>query len=569
MNRLGKTGWAFLIFLTLLGGILRFDQLGGIGLAEDEAHKWRAQQHYRELRFPFDEFEHPMLMKVMITASAVFADFWNRNVAGKSKSLRISPEGAARFPCALLGALSVLLMGLVGRRLFGRKVGFIAALLWAVEINIVAYSRIAKEDSFVTFFFLLGVLAFLKAKAQAEMDKGGVRRYHLLGAAAFGALFASKYWVQFLLFGLMFYLVTRRVEKTSWRIDIKEWLRIAAVFFVTWIALNPSILFPMTYEYIGQYSSRNYQVEHGYTYLGTLYWNIWSKGPAGVPATFWPAYLFFKFTPLLLLAMVVGLYPLFRLGKSDGRRVIAFWLILGFGVYTLLGSKYARWLISAVPPLIFIAALGVVFVERHMARLFKGFPIFEGNKILKIAGGALIPLALAVPNLILNVQYSPHHRMYLNFMASHPKRNAHYFPHCDFYDDGARETIRYICKHAPKGAWVVSSIPWVVDYYAEQYGRTDLKSVRVSRPGHYCHPGSFGPRAAKECQDNKTTMKNPCPEDEVCYTIAQEGRTSFENRAYLARLRKTKPLFVHEVLGVPALRVYRSGKQRPFQPVNR
>ena len=60
MNRLGKTGWAFLIFLTLLGGILLIDAAGDIG------------------RLLLDRAEHAAGLPVEAHGAVVIADSLDR-----------------------------------------------------------------------------------------------------------------------------------------------------------------------------------------------------------------------------------------------------------------------------------------------------------------------------------------------------------------------------------------------------------------------------------------------------------------------------------------------------------
>ena len=64
--------------------------------------------------------------------------------------------------------------------LFGAEVGRIAAALWAFNIHGRRIGSIAKEDTFVLFFFLLGNILWLRGQRVAETKSTTKRREILL-----------------------------------------------------------------------------------------------------------------------------------------------------------------------------------------------------------------------------------------------------------------------------------------------------------------------------------------------------------------------------------------------------
>ena len=72
------------------------------------------------------------------------------------------PKSALRFPGTLFGALTAILIYLLAAELFGAEVGLIAAALWAFDPMAIGFNRIAKEDTFLFFFFLLGTSSGLQ-----------------------------------------------------------------------------------------------------------------------------------------------------------------------------------------------------------------------------------------------------------------------------------------------------------------------------------------------------------------------------------------------------------------------
>jgi hypothetical protein len=127
----------------------------------------------------------------------------------------------------------------------------------------------------------------------------------------------------------------------------------------------------------------------------------------------------------------------------------------------------------------------------------------------------------------------PHYAAYTNALGG--GRVGYFFPHDEFYDDGLREAIQYVCQTAPQGASIVHETPGVVGYYLEKFGRADIQS-RVLSDANF-----------KLADASRQT-----------YVVLQRGRTYFENEEKMkevrARFRKVYEGFVQP--GVIAVEVY-------------
>ena len=172
--------FALLSVLVLAGFGFRVTGLSAEGLSEDELNKLQAVAEYREQGLTSANSEHPLLMKALLTGSVVFADKWN-SIPSLGGRTPISPETALRFPAALFGALTVVLIYLLAAELFGAEVGLIAAALWAFDPMAIGFNRIAKEDTFLVFFFLLGNIFWLRGQRVAETKSTEPGRKILLG----------------------------------------------------------------------------------------------------------------------------------------------------------------------------------------------------------------------------------------------------------------------------------------------------------------------------------------------------------------------------------------------------
>ena len=176
-----------LIVLVVAGFGFRVNGLSAEGLSEDELNKLTAVADYRAHGLTGANGEHPMLMKAFQAASIILAEKWNNAFP----SNQISPETALRLPGTIVGALSSVLIFLIAAELFGVEVALIAAALWAFDPTAIAFSRIAKEDSFLLFFFLLANVFWLRGQRVAESTDQNPNKYYWATAVAYGAMVAS------------------------------------------------------------------------------------------------------------------------------------------------------------------------------------------------------------------------------------------------------------------------------------------------------------------------------------------------------------------------------------------
>ena len=157
-------------------------------------------------------------MKALLTASVVVAEQWNASsLVASYPSLSISTEAALRLPGVILGALTSLLIFLVVSELFGIEVALISAALWAVDPSGIGFNRIAKEDTFFLFFFLLANVFWLKGQRVAESGEGRPKLYYWATAVTFGAMLASKYLPHFMAISGSYYYIFQGIPATRWQ----------------------------------------------------------------------------------------------------------------------------------------------------------------------------------------------------------------------------------------------------------------------------------------------------------------------------------------------------------------
>ena len=85
----------------------------------------------------------------------------------------LAPEFLTRLPNALLGVLSIWAIAELGKSLFGREAGLLAAALAACSTTFIGYQRIAREDVLVGLMLLVVLRAFVEAMNAAAERRAG------------------------------------------------------------------------------------------------------------------------------------------------------------------------------------------------------------------------------------------------------------------------------------------------------------------------------------------------------------------------------------------------------------
>jgi hypothetical protein len=486
--------------------------LGTEGLSEDELNKLQAVEDYRAHGLTSANGEHPMLMKGLQTASVAAADAWNASSLAREHpdSLLISPEAALRLPSALFGALTALLIYLVVAELFGAEVALVSAALWAIDPAAIAFNRIAKEDTFFLFFFLLANLFWLRSQTVVE---GGERRspwpYYLATGAAYGAMFASKYMPWFVCVSLFYNYVFQGLRHRRWQIGRPRYLVILTVMGAAFLLFNPAIFLPGTWRAMKSFATYKSLGHDSYEFMGALYdqrFTVWLRG---VPWYYYLLYAAVKLPLATLAACALGLPQLFRRRTGDGRYFIIFWLFIWLTTFTFVGGKFTRYFTTVLPCLLIAAALGVEMVSGEVTRRLG--PRFKGGWYVRAALAA----SLLVASALASAESAPHYRLYMNALGGGPAHAGDYFPHDEFYDAQVRDTVDEIARRARPNARVASETPGLAAFYAQRAGRPDLTFVSLSDPPvlRELQPGDF--------------------------LIVARGRRYFSNDALLNRLSQT------------------------------
>jgi len=515
--------FAALIVLVIAGLGFRVTGLSAEGLSEDELNKLNAVADYRAHGLTGANGEHPMLMKACQAASIILAEKWNNTFVSNP----IAPETALRLPTAIVGALSAILIFLIASELFGLEVALIAAALWAFDPSAIGLNRIAKEDSFLLFFFLLANVFWLRGQRAAESTDSSPNKYYWLTAASYGAMVASKYVPHLFAISICYYWMFQSLPETRWRLGKKRLLIFFTIMGLVFLVLSPTVLLPETWRQMGLFAGGKRVSHDGYEFMNQLYTQRFSDWLNGIPVYFYVVFTAVKLPLLTVLGFVAGLPLLFRRKLGDGRYFILFWFLLWVVAFCFPGGKFTRYYTTILPAVLITSALGIQFAGRWLANR-----ISDGAKLKHYVPASLAVIVIA-GSVIDSVNAAPHFRLFTNSIGGGTNWAGYYFPHDEFYDASMRDAITEIASRARTGARVASESPSLATYYAERAKRTDLVCVSLSDPD---------------------AVKQLAVGD---YVIVARGRRYFSSDALISTLRDHATPVAELKLGVvPSAKIY-------------
>jgi len=429
-----------------------------------------------------------------------------------------------------VGALSAFLIFLIASELFGYEVALIAAALWTFDPTAIGFSRIAKEDSFLLFFFLLANVFWLRGQRVAESTDRNPNKYYWATAASYGAMVASKYLPHLFTISICYYWIFQNLPETHWRLGKKRLLMFFVIMGIVFLILSPTILLPETWRQMGLFAGGKRMGHDGYEFMNTIYSHRLDDWLSGIPFYFYFVFTAVKLPLLTVLAFLTGLPLLFRRKLGDGRYFILFWFMVWVLTFCFPGGKFTRYYTTVLPAVLITSALGIQLAGRWLANRISSFDRAGSLRHYIPASLAVIVIAGSVIN---SVQAGPHFRLFTNSIGGGTAWEGYYFPHDEFYDASMRDVMSEMASRARVGARVASESPSLAEYYAERENRRDLVFVSLSDP-----------EAIKQLGVGD-------------YVIVARGRRYFSNDSLISTLRDhATPTFELSLGPVPSVKVY-------------
>jgi 4-amino-4-deoxy-L-arabinose transferase-like glycosyltransferase len=246
-------------------------------------------------------------------------------------------EFAARFSGALMGLLTVLLVYHVGRRMFGRRSGLLAALILGTCTGFLAQARLNITDMTLTCTLSAALAFFIVAAREGEQCKGSY--YHLSYLCAALAVLAKG------LIGIVFpgaiiflyLLLTRRwrlLREMRLATGIPLFLAVAAPWFILVSLRNPEFA---RFFFIHEHFERFTTTVHG------RYQPLWFFVPILI-GTMLPWSLF-------LFSTIRGVWRGRGNTQGDARLYLLIWAAFIFLFFSKSDSKLIPYILPIFPAL--------------------------------------------------------------------------------------------------------------------------------------------------------------------------------------------------------------------------
>ena len=296
-------------------------------------------------------------------------------------------EFAARLPSALCGVLTILFVYYLGRRLFGRRQGIVAALLLGSSAGFMIQNRLILTDIPLTFCLTTALGCFILATREGESRAG--LYYHLFYLFSALAVLAKGLIGLVLPGGVIFFylLLTRR-----WRLlaemrlptGLLLFFLVGAPWFVLVSLRNPEFA---RFFFIHEHFERFLTKVHG------RYQPFWFFVPIIIVGMLpWS---------LLIPASFRGIWRERREPGGESRLYLAVWFLLIFFFFSKSNSKLIPYILPVFPAAALLAAdMLVRTMDGEQRSLWFPVRVMAGLMMtLGVAGAAAAPY---VPDGVLS-----------------------------------------------------------------------------------------------------------------------------------------------------------------------
>ena len=392
---------------------------------------------------------------------------------------------ASRVLSAIMAALTCIIVYLVGKEFFEKRVGVLAALILAFLPPFVAHGKIAGIESPLALFFSLTVYLFLRG------IKTGNQLKYLLSGIVCGVALATKF-TALLLFVLIFFifLLAKKVELLKKK---GVTIPLAVIFFplialLTLVAVWPWLWRSPFWQLMNSAMTyRNYGAWIREYFLGRI---------IRLPAYYYLVY-FAATTPALILILLGSFVHKTLKNRTFHLFALASWLLVPFlWSFGGLRADGIRYIYPIYPPLSLISAIG--FFQIADALPLRRYKRAAGGLISTMVVGYLVGICLII---------HPYYLDYYNEIVGGPKNvYRHRWFEIGWWGEGIKEAVEYVNKNASPGSYVYFKV----------------------RPSHEIAPLSPSLKDCGSYVDNfsirwEGRLKAPFDDNYSFYTISDDG----------------------------------------------
>ncbi len=432
--RLLHSTWLPLTAIVALATLARFWQLTAVGFNSDEAVYTGAATSLAgnsSLQAMFPVFRaHPLLFQTLL-----------------SGVLRIdATDWSARAVAAAIGVAAVAMTFVLGRRLYGRTAGLLAALLLAVMPYHVVVSRQVLLDGLMTLTATVALYCVVR------YQESGALIWLLSAGAMLGVTIVTKETSVVLIGGLYAFFALTPTVRTRLHHIVLALLPMVAI----------AAVWPLMVRVSGQaHTGQNYliwqlfrQSNHGWSFYFTV-----------LPAWIGPA---------VLAAALIGLVWLRREATWRERLLLA-WIIVPVAFFTIWPVKGFQYLLPIAPPLAVLAGRTLshpIAVRRHK-------PVPDQKPVPRHKQSRLAWTGLLATASVLSLMVPT-----WGHIAGAPSRT---FLAGTGGVSGGRQAGEWVLRNVPAGARLLAIGPSMANIL-EYYGKHPVSALSVSSDAHSHNP---------------------------------------------------------------------------------
>lgn len=334
-----------LVLLLLIGFLYRINGL------ERNYSFWTDEEHVAIFARAILERGRPVLANGYSTGVYQWLQYWLSAISAKIFGLN---EFAIRFPSVIFGMLTIWAVYLLGKELFNKNVGLVAAVFTTFLKIEILWSRQARPYQALQFFYLLGALFVYKLAKEKKLNW-----QYLAGFLACGLLVSLMHGMGLIIFfvGFLYLLLTH----FSW---FKNWILVLGVLLGLFLCYIFRVQISSILSRIGRINNL--------FYYRVFLWHNYS---------------------LLVFLALIGFLSQFFQKKNSWRILILFLVIQGIIVSFFLGQPFMRYFYIVFPFLVFLSVAGLVTIVNIFAKKYQIwllallllFIIAMGNKFTLIS----------------------------------------------------------------------------------------------------------------------------------------------------------------------------------------
>ncbi|MDD5529668.1 MAG: glycosyltransferase family 39 protein [bacterium] len=297
----------------------------------------------------------------------------------------------ARFIFVIIGSVSIFAIYLLGKKLYNKWIGLIAAFFLAFAFLPIHQSKFLKGDTLGTFLLLFAFYFFIVA-----IEKVAVRKYIIAGIFM-GLAIASRFtlYVVPLIFIIIFF-IPPKLTRDNISMPLKHCLIFIITTVVVFLITTPSLIFEFS------------------NFTSDLMWQVHNQKDPWVKPGNQPVWLFYITEHLgkgmglpLLITGIIGIlssvcnYAKKYINKknivlSEKMELgIVIFLVLFFAVVLSHSQNFERYVIPVVP---FIILFSAKFIYQLVSKL-------KVSTYMKVVLMCSVLLWCAVPNILNAIKY--------------------------------------------------------------------------------------------------------------------------------------------------------------------